>query len=267
MKRYVCLMILFVGFSYTAFSQKTDLNEYSYIIVPKKFDFLHEEDQFQLNSLTKFLLNKHGFIALFNTEVPDNVRRCDGLWAEVLKSSGLVYTNLEVVIKDCKGNELYRSVKGKSKFKQYQKAYQDALRKAFKSFQSLNVDQQDLVILEETGLKEITNENKTVVSSAVTKKDELLDLNSNNEYIPDSSFSVYSNNNKLYLLRKIKIGYTFYEESSQGDLILVGSLSVNGSKLKYLNRDGVTYDAYFDASSNLNIFIGEKPSVYLFNYQ
>jgi len=57
--------------------------------------FLHEDDQFQLNSLTKFLLNKHGFNALFNTEVPDNVRRCDGLWAEVLKTSGLVYTNLE----------------------------------------------------------------------------------------------------------------------------------------------------------------------------
>ena len=42
-----------------AFSQ-TNLNNYKYVIVPKKYDFLKEEDQFRLNGLTKFLFEKYG---------------------------------------------------------------------------------------------------------------------------------------------------------------------------------------------------------------
>ena len=37
------------------------LNEYKYVTVPNKFDFLKSDDQYQLNSLTKFLLEKKVF--------------------------------------------------------------------------------------------------------------------------------------------------------------------------------------------------------------
>ncbi len=34
----------------------TNLNNYKYVLVPKKFDFLKEADQYQLNSLTKVFI-------------------------------------------------------------------------------------------------------------------------------------------------------------------------------------------------------------------
>ena len=43
---------------------QSNLNDYKYIIVPNKFDFLKEKDQYQLNSLAAFLFNKYGFLAL-----------------------------------------------------------------------------------------------------------------------------------------------------------------------------------------------------------
>ena len=50
------------------FSQ-TKLNDYKYVIVPNSFDFLKSKDQYQLNSLTKFLLNKNGFTAIMEDEI------------------------------------------------------------------------------------------------------------------------------------------------------------------------------------------------------
>lgn len=43
------------------------LNGYKYVVVPEKFDFLKSEDLYQINSLTKFLLNKEGLL-LFSKE-------------------------------------------------------------------------------------------------------------------------------------------------------------------------------------------------------
>ncbi|WP_339832414.1 hypothetical protein [uncultured Altibacter sp.] len=86
-----------------------------------------------MNSLTKFLLNKKGLTAVFETELP-NIPRCDVLWADVEMAPGFIWTRAAVVLKDCKGNEVYRSEKGRSKFKEYKKAFQHSLRNAFKTF-------------------------------------------------------------------------------------------------------------------------------------
>jgi hypothetical protein len=40
------------------FSQR-NVNDYKYVIVPEKFDFQKEPNQFKLNQLTKFLLKKY----------------------------------------------------------------------------------------------------------------------------------------------------------------------------------------------------------------
>lgn len=47
------------------------LNGYKYVVVPEKFDFLKSEDLYQINSLTKFLLNKEGFVAFLEGELPE----------------------------------------------------------------------------------------------------------------------------------------------------------------------------------------------------
>ena len=57
-KFYIFILVLTVSISSWA---QSNLNDYKYVLVPEKFDFLKSNDQYQLNSLTKFLLQKKGF--------------------------------------------------------------------------------------------------------------------------------------------------------------------------------------------------------------
>ena len=62
-KIYIFLLALSVNMSSWA---QMSLNDYKYVSVPEKFDFLKSNDQYQLNSLTFFLLKKKGFTVLNN---------------------------------------------------------------------------------------------------------------------------------------------------------------------------------------------------------
>jgi len=135
MSRNFLLFLVFIIISNTTFSQQS-LNDYKYVIVPKKYDFLKYEDQYQLNSLTKFLFKKEGFITLFDTdrkseELANNP--CLGLISIVKNNDGLFNTKLVIELINCKNEVVYTSDEGKSKQKEYKKAYHEALRNAFKS--------------------------------------------------------------------------------------------------------------------------------------
>ena len=134
----IIFLLLFVFISVSA---QSSLNNYKYVIVPKKFDFLKEADQYQLNSLTKFLLDKENFTTFFDDEVfPEDLvkDRCLALEAKVIDDSGLFKTKLTVQLEDCRKNILFTSRQGDSKEKEYQKAYYESLREAFQTFQTIN---------------------------------------------------------------------------------------------------------------------------------
>jgi len=117
------------------------LNEYKYVIVPNKFDFLKYDDQYQLNSLTKFLFNKEGFQTLFvGDERPGelNSNTCLGLTSSVNNISGLLNTKLVIELVNCRNEIVFTSTEGRSKEKDYKKGYHEALREAFKSITELN---------------------------------------------------------------------------------------------------------------------------------
>ncbi len=124
----------------TIFSQ-SNLNDYKYVIVPNKFDFLKEKDQYQLNSLAQFLFNKYGFEALMegDTYPEDLIRnRCLALRSDATKEPGMFKTKLGIELKDCNDRVVYTSQLGVSREKDYAKAYVEALRAAFKSIEMLN---------------------------------------------------------------------------------------------------------------------------------
>ena len=138
MKRY--LLILFSFLSFSGYSQNT-INNYKYVVVPEKFNFLKQNDQYSLNSLTKGLLEYKGFTAYFdNNELPGEVanNKCRALTADVLEKKGMFTTNLTVLLKDCRGNIVFKSKEGKSREKEYKVAYSMALRDAFTSLDSVS---------------------------------------------------------------------------------------------------------------------------------
>ena len=57
------IITLFIIFQ-ASLEAQTDLNQYKYVSVPDRFDFLKTSDQYQLSSLTQFLLTKQGFTVL-----------------------------------------------------------------------------------------------------------------------------------------------------------------------------------------------------------
>ena len=59
-------LILFLASSFI-FSQS--VTDYKYAIVPSKFEFLKEKDQYRLNTLTKMFMEKYGFITYFDTDI------------------------------------------------------------------------------------------------------------------------------------------------------------------------------------------------------
>jgi hypothetical protein len=140
MKRIILTISIIFG-CLTFSNSQSNINDYKYVIVPNRFDFLKSEDQYQLNSLTKFLFNKYGFTAIMEDEVflQDLVDNgCLALRAHVEKINGLFLTKLVVVLKDCNNKTIYTTKVGGSREKDFKKAYSLALRDAFKSFETVS---------------------------------------------------------------------------------------------------------------------------------
>ncbi|WP_296150593.1 hypothetical protein [uncultured Flavobacterium sp.] len=132
MKKY--FLLLFLSISFFASAQKS-LNDYQYVIVPVKFEFLKEENKYRLNTITKFNLQKIGFIAFYENEnLPQEAKdRCNLLFATVEEESGFLMTRLALVLKDCQNRIVFKSELGKSRSKEYKIAYPEALNDAFES--------------------------------------------------------------------------------------------------------------------------------------
>ncbi|MHB0754264.1 hypothetical protein [Polaribacter sp. M15] len=127
-------LFLFVVVSLSVYSQKNTLDTYGYIVVANKFDFLKKADQYQTSSLTKFLLKKKGFKVYLESEIlPKEIanKKCSVLMARVTDESSMFTTKNRIALFDCYGKLVYKSGIGKSKNKEYKKAYQEAIRNAF----------------------------------------------------------------------------------------------------------------------------------------
>ena len=140
MKSILSICAFLMLFNINGFSQE-NINAYKYVIVPNSFNFLNEPDQYQINSLTKFLFEKYGFTPLMADEkFPQdlNTNRCLALYADVEKHKAFLNTKLQVHLKDCNNNVVFSSKTGESREKEYTKVYNLALRDAFASFETLN---------------------------------------------------------------------------------------------------------------------------------
>ncbi|MDB2462969.1 hypothetical protein N9W61_02575 [Algibacter sp.] len=139
------MKIKFLTFAITCFLAtsvfaQANINNYKYVIVPKKYDFLKERDQYQLNSLTEFLFKKYGFeVVMEGSDYPDELvqNRCLALNSDVVKGSGMFKTKLEITLRDCTDKLVYTSKIGESREKEFKASYTAALRGAFKSIEAL----------------------------------------------------------------------------------------------------------------------------------
>jgi hypothetical protein len=135
MKTRILFLMLFIA-SYS-FSQT--VNDYKAVIIPMKYDFQKSDNQFRLQTLTKVNLQKAGFQAFYTTEsMPSEFNdRCDLLYIDVKKENAFLVTKLYITFKDCFGTIIFQSAIGKSREKEFDLAYSDALNEAFISVYAL----------------------------------------------------------------------------------------------------------------------------------
>ena len=134
-----CTLFIFVLFAAAGYSQNT-ISNYKYVVVPDKFDFSREDNQYGLNITTKLLLEQKGFTVFMGNEQPPApavAGKCNALKAEVVQRKGFLVTNLTLLLKDCQGNIVFKSKEGKSREKEFQTAYDLALRDAFSSLDAV----------------------------------------------------------------------------------------------------------------------------------
>ncbi len=133
----IITIALFFASVITTFSQQS-INNYKYVVVPKKYDFLNAEDKYQINSLTKFLFDKYGFTTFTQgEEFPEDLKNnnCLAMYANVEEIKAFLRTKLRIDLKDCNGNLIQSSREGLSREKEFEKSFNLALRDAFYTFQ------------------------------------------------------------------------------------------------------------------------------------
>ena len=135
------IVIILFALLITNISIAQALDEYKYVIIPVKYDFQKSNDQYQLNSLTKFLFEKEGFSVVYdNVELPADIANnpCAAVTVNLNNASNMFTTKLVFELTNCKNQKVLISQEGRSKEKNYKKGFQEALRNAFESVTAQN---------------------------------------------------------------------------------------------------------------------------------
>ena len=236
--RLKVLLILFLVLGGKIFAQ-AKIENFKYIIVPTKFEFQSEEDQYRVNTLIRMLFKDKGYDVYFeNQSFPDELARnnCKALKAN-METWGLFDTKSIITLADCKGNVIFTSEEGRSKVKEYKKAYHETIKLAFESIQDFRY--------EEPLDKSIYYELDVVEENTV--------LNTDNIGIDQ----FYNYNDDIYILISSDNGYDIIKKNfsavkKEDQNIKVGSLIKSSRENSFiLKMDSIQASAYFDKEGNL----------------
>ncbi len=133
--KFLCFTALLASVSFV----RGQINAYQYVVVPKKFQDFESENKYRSSTLVKHLLDEEGFIAYYEGEVPADIADiCKGLRIELLDESTALRTRVVLLLKDCHGQDVFRTQQGDSREKDLKEGFDDAIREAFRSISALN---------------------------------------------------------------------------------------------------------------------------------
>lgn len=266
----VFVLFLFVSLSFS----QNKLDAYKYIIIPQNYDFLKEADQYKVNSLTKFLFDKRGYNTIFEGEsYPSDLlgNPCLAATVDVKSESNMLTTKLTIVLSDCYDKVVFTCVQGKSREKDYNKTYSDALRKSFVSIENLNynynpellINSQNTVQTEMPKAVVKTEAPKAVVVPVIAetnivpeqvdvsdKKEQTIARSYKNENI---SFFLIEQNNELVAYVNESNNEAYKKGEKIGTFIKTSLPNVFRVSWKNKQKDIDETTAYFDEAGNLKI--------------
>lgn len=137
MKQLFAIIFLVTTFICNA---QNELNPYKYIIVPKKFDAFKNPNEYLTSTLIKHLFTERGFLTVYSDDLPEELKkdRCLGLEVNLLDNSAMFSTKTTLVLKDCSEREVFKTIQGTSREKDYKAGFAEAIRENFKSLDRIN---------------------------------------------------------------------------------------------------------------------------------
>ncbi len=235
-------LILFL--SQMAVSQAQEMS-YKYVKVPEKFEFLKEENKFQLNALTAFLFEKYGLEAIYKEQVPTEVDPCEILHADVENNSGLFRTKLRVNLEDCNQRVVFTSEEGVSREKEYKTAYHEALREAFESVENFASEMPKYA--GKASKSSVTETSSVTVKNTADKEPQQVGITITSKEL--SGDKTLRNGGQVYELKQDPSGYSLFREGEEEKF---GSLIKSGSGSNYIySSKNLQGSAFFDDAGNL----------------
>jgi len=211
-------LFIFVVLTVAGHSQTT-INNFKYVLVPQKFDFLKDEDEYGLNSTTKALFEQKGFVVFWsNQNLPQLLaaNKCTALIAEVTQRKAIFTTNLTVLLKDCSGTIIFKSKEGKSREKEYNVAYDEALRDAFSSLNNVPYKYDSSVTIQQAQISAVTSATSTQVP--VSAQQTAADISGTlyAQVIPNGYQLIDTTPKKVLMLLKTSMQDCFLSETGAG---------------------------------------------------
>ncbi|NJW53938.1 hypothetical protein [Salinimicrobium oceani] len=254
MKKIICLLFCF-GITTTFLAQ--NLESYQYIKVPIKYEFLKQENQYQLNALTAFLFEKKGYQVLFREEIPTGIDPCNVLKADVKSDSGLFRSRLFFTLQNCKNEIVYTSETGVSAEKNFKASYHEALRSAFESFEKNAFDSSIAQVPEKKSPVTTEERAQEVIIDPVVSVKEVEALEETVEEIPtegevenvNTTGKTFTNGSINYLLKSTPSGYELFKKGSEKKFASL--LKSGGGKNFIYASENISGNAFFDTSGNL----------------
>ncbi|MFK6999656.1 hypothetical protein V3470_01745 [Flavobacterium oreochromis] len=154
------------------------LNDYKIVLIPSKFAFQNEDNQYRINSTVKVYLKQKGFEAyLSNEKLPEDFLdyNCNKLLVNGIEENTIFSTKIKFEFKDCRGNLLFTTDLGESREKDIATAYNLATIQALNSFSKSNYKFSGKDFDEEIIQAKLKEMNKEVITETkvITEKTEL----------------------------------------------------------------------------------------------
>lgn len=172
------LVVFVISIGNFIFAQ-SDLNDYKYIVVPKRFDAFREANQHQTSTLIKYLFSEKGFNTVYDDALPADLAsyRCLGLWVSLVDDSSMFTTKTILALKDCNGLNIFETQQGKSKIKEYKSAYNEAIREAMQSFEGVEYQYTGGQAPKETVTLNFKNDVRTLKNKEISERMEPKGIN------------------------------------------------------------------------------------------
>tara|TARA_R110002049_G_scaffold305931_1_gene503541 strand:- start:8307 stop:9092 length:786 start_codon:yes stop_codon:yes gene_type:complete len=249
-------LFLCFGFLCTVLVSAQNFNDYKYIIVPKKMSSFKVEDEYRTSALLKYLFSNKGYTVVYDDGLPEDLRsnRCLGLIADIANESNMFTTKTSIVLTDCNSDVVFTSKEGRSKEKMFQKSYNEALRDAFTSFNTISysyIAKENEAKLEEPVVVSFKDDVKKMEESSAIPVQKSKKNISNGVAINSVSEGVlYAQEiaNGFQLVDSTpKIEYKIYKTTVQGYFMA----SNNDTKGVVINKSGKWYFEYYDNNEQL----------------